>query len=72
MKLVRFKNGKYAIRRWSDNGRYEFFYNLANSWMTKEDPFFGLCLFSIDEKEKALTILEQLSDMGTEVITEDL
>ncbi len=60
MKIIKFRNGKYAIRKWSFIfGGYEY-KDLKDSkcfWWGREEPFFDNCKGTLEEVKKKWNIL---------------
>ncbi len=58
MKIVKFRNGKYAIRKWCFFGGYEY-KDLKNKchWWGKEDIYFNDCMGTLEEVKKGWNFL---------------
>lgn len=59
MKIVKFKNGKYGVRRWTIAG-FQFLSNNGNWW--GKDKIFDYVIEHT--KEEATRLYRALSDMG--------
>ena len=64
MKLVKFKNGKFAIRRWYVL-RYTYKDLKDNYWWSRSSPHFPDCMS--DNETHVRSVFELLSDDGTPV-----
>ena len=54
MKIIKFRNGKYTIRKWSFFGGYEY-KDLKGGrcfWWGKESVFFDDCIGTLEEVKK--------------------